>query len=156
MNEHQVRTAAPQFPPAFDRLVTDYAAVLRDGKLTIHEVLTLFTRACLGIIALLTEHGRPLTAADRRLLFSSSVDQFYTTLIAPLDLPMIPDFLEPLVDKALGSMFDRTALSLYDAVAATLEKLDPLIPVPTGSPVVLAPGSTMNSVALLTACVAPY
>lgn len=42
----------------------------------------------------------------------------YDLYVAPIDIPYVPNLIEPLVDQQLRSMFLASVDSLYDAIAA--------------------------------------
>jgi hypothetical protein len=61
-----------------------------------------------------------IAGVDKRTAALACVDSFYDTVIAPIDLPGIPNFLEGAVDSAGGVILHSVAGYLIDAAVEYL------------------------------------
>ena len=108
-------TLAEVLDKALADLIARYREATADGKVTISEVVTIGSAAVDGfVLAAQTVAGA--TGAEKHAAVLAAVDQFYASVIAPLDIPRIPDFIErTIVDPALGSVLHFVADGLIKA-----------------------------------------
>ena len=80
-------------------IIAKYKEIIGDGKLTLSEILSLAGAAAASFLEL----TKSLTALDeeKKKAILTAVETFYDTVLAPLDIPVVPNFLEPVVDAGL-------------------------------------------------------
>lgn len=106
------------FRTTIEALLNQVAAevehIRQDGlTFSLSEITAMFGRLLTFILP--TIRSLPITPEDRRLAALLVADEFYVKVIAPLDLPWIPDIAENnLVDPYLGRAWHEAAAGLYD------------------------------------------
>lgn len=90
----------------------------RDGKLTWNEALGLLGRFVAAVVRLL-EKWNGYTGSAKKEAALKAVELFYDRVIAPLDIPGVPEPLESLVvDPALKRVLLQVAAGLIDTLVA--------------------------------------
>lgn len=63
------------------------------------------------------------TPAERQAAVLEAFDRFYVEVVAPIDLPGVPEYTErSIVDPAVGQIWHGLALALVDAIARLRER----------------------------------
>jgi hypothetical protein len=66
----------------------------------------------------------PLDPAASKAAIMLMIDDFYTKVVAPLDIPYVPNFIEnTFVDPAVGKIFHEVASAVYDVVVKALDAI---------------------------------
>lgn len=103
----------------YQKVIDDYKAKVVDG-LTFQEMLELLTLATASFLDL----SRYLAEADRDTLRGAVIQaatKFYNEVLAPIDIPSIPNWLENrIVDPLIGQAVPLLVASLVDALLKIL------------------------------------
>jgi hypothetical protein len=78
-----------------------------DGKVTVSEIVVLFMDA--GERLVKAASLMDIAGADKKAAVLEALGTFYDTVIAPLDIPGIPNLIEGTVDIALRSVLLKGA-----------------------------------------------
>ena len=110
-----------QLKGAIEEIIAAYKDVYADKKITFGEMLTLVTRACATFVKLVESMGQG-TGEEKKNAVVTAVSQFYEVVIAPMDVPVIPNFVEPMVDQGTKLVIITVAASAVDALVAIFNK----------------------------------
>lgn len=110
-----------QLKGAIEEIIAAYKDVYADKKITFGEMLTLVTRACATFVKLVESMGQG-TGEEKKNAVVTAVSQFYDVVIAPMDIPGIPNFVEPMVDQGAKLVIMTVAASAVDALVAIFNK----------------------------------
>lgn len=94
-------------------LLDQYRDSRKDGKITLTEWFGLLQR----FVFIAVQHAETIENLDgetKKKLVLMAVDRFYVETLAPLDIPGLPNYIEPLVDQLLRPIFNATVSSLVD------------------------------------------
>jgi len=106
---------------AIDAIIGEYKKVVADGKISISEVFTLVGRATATFVNLFRALDLG-TESERKDTVVLAIGRFYDEIVAPIDITGVPNFLEPIVDKALRELLLLLTRSWADAVLAVFTK----------------------------------
>lgn len=106
---------------AIDAIILEYKKVVADGKISISEVFTLVGRATATFVNLFRSLDLG-TESERKDTVVLAIGRFYDEIVAPIDITGVPNFLEPIVDKALRELLLLLTRSWADAVLAVFTK----------------------------------
>jgi hypothetical protein len=100
-------------------LRAEYAAAKSDGKVTAAEMFRLFT---VGIEALVkAASALSMPGAEKKAAVMEAVAKLYDEVLAPIDLPYVPEFVEASVlDPALKKLALLAADGLVEFFVAKL------------------------------------
>lgn len=114
-----------------NQLKAEVDSVTVDGRIELKEVVQFAVRAMRLIFAELKKLD--FDSETNREVVLYALDEFYLQVLAPLDIPGVPAFIENrFVDPLIGSWWHDAADGIYDALFEDL----PVVPVkvePTGS-----------------------
>ncbi len=104
-------------------LITKSRAVTADGKITIAEIIEIGSSAVDGLV-LAAQTVAGTTGEQKHAAVLEAVDHLYASVIAPLDIPRVPDFIErSIVDPALGSALHYVADGLIRSAVTRFKNL---------------------------------
>jgi|JI9StandDraft_2_1071091.scaffolds.fasta_scaffold355598_1 hypothetical protein len=106
---------------AIDEIIAAYKEVYADKKITFGEMLTLVTRACATFVKLVESMGEG-TGQEKKDAVITAVGTFYDTVVAPMDIPGVPNFIEPMVDQGAKLVAMTVASSAVDALVVIFNK----------------------------------
>ena len=110
----------PIVEDTLNQLKAEVEEIMRDNRLTFSEVIQFSVRA-IKILHTELSQFTTLDAVQRKNVVLLALDEFYGKVIAPLDIPYVPKWLEnSLVDPQLGKLWHSGAESLYDAVESLI------------------------------------
>lgn len=113
-----------EFVDAITRIFKVYKDSLADGKLTWHEIMTLMCNGSTTFTRLIEqmnpENGQ---GAVKKELALATLGQFYDSVIAPIDIKGVPNFVEPMVDSALRSLAISVGSAAIDSTVALFNRL---------------------------------
>lgn len=114
----------PEFFEAVAQVFKIYRESLADGKLTMHEVMTLMCNGA-STFTRLIEQLNPADGqgAQKKEVALEVIGQFYDTVLAPIDITGIPNFLEPMVDSAVRSLLLSIGSAAIDSSVALFNRL---------------------------------
>ena len=91
------------------------------GKLAFADAWALVRRATSTFVRLVEQLGE--SGPEKKDLVRDLVLQYYDEVIAPLDIPQIPNFMEPAVDSAVRVILDFALGKLIDSIVAGFNTL---------------------------------
>ena len=96
-----------------EKLQQQWKEAFADGKISLLDMVQLaYTMVAAFVKVVAVFDG--LDAAQKRLAVLELVDRTYQEVIAPLDMPWVPDWLEGKVDTLLGQWLHVLAENLLD------------------------------------------
>lgn len=113
------------------QLKAEVDSVTEDGRVTFREMVGFVVRASKLLYAEAKKYELDSEKTKEAVLYA--LDEFYTVVISPLDIPFVPSYIEnSLVDPALGKWWHDAASGMYDALF--LSDPEPVLPVkPAGA-----------------------
>lgn len=103
-----------------EKLRAEVHVISEDGRITFSEVVQFAVRA----MQLLHTELATVTALDavsRKEVTMLAFDEFYLKVIAPLDIPYVPTFVESsFLDPMLGKLWHQAADGLYEAIESMM------------------------------------
>jgi len=108
---------------AVDKLVAQYKDATADGKVTISDVFKLLQLAVVELVAVVNVLAVP--GADKKQAVLDGIARIYSEVIAPLDIPGVPNWIEPVVDRVIGLGIQQIVGGLIDAAADQLNSVPP-------------------------------
>lgn len=95
-------------------IIAKYKEVAKDG-LTLPEIFSLITSATGSFVRVMEVSGRDGTVKKEAALIAAEL--FYDQVIAPLDIPHVPGFIETsVVDPALKKVFMAAVNGMIDSL----------------------------------------
>ena len=105
-----------------DAVLAAYKASVADGRLTFHEILTLVYNATATFVKLVESiDQRP--GDTKKQVVLNAIDKFYATVVAPIDIQGIPNFLEGAVDAVIKALILALASAWIDAIVNIFNKI---------------------------------
>jgi hypothetical protein len=105
---------------AIDQIIAKYKELAADG-LSFSEVWTLFQNATATLIQLVQKYG-DYSGEQKKEVVIEALGRLYDEVIAPIDLKGIPNFLEPIVDRALKQLLLTFAGPAIDSLVNIFNK----------------------------------
>jgi hypothetical protein len=110
----------PELPDLYSRIQdfiadtrADILAARADGKLTFSEGGQIVYRSTRRLVAMAA--ALDVTGAEKKKLVMDAVDKIYASVIAPLDLPYVPEPFESMViDPLVGKVIHEVASGLVE------------------------------------------
>ena len=106
---------------AITKIINSYDKASSDGKLTFSEIWGLFQNALATLIQL-TEKYAEYTGEQKKEVVLAALDQLFDRVIKPIDIKGVPNFLEPIVDKALKQLLMTLAGPAIDSLVNIFNK----------------------------------
>lgn len=104
-----------------DLFRADLAAKRADGLLTADDLFDLFASSIERGVALAAAYvGTP--GAEKKAAVVAAVQKLYDEVIAPFDLPGVSNWIEPVVDRALGQAIPAIVGGLIELFYRKLPK----------------------------------
>jgi hypothetical protein len=111
---------------AIDAVIGEYKKVVADGKISISEVFTLVGRATATFVNLFRSLGLG-TESEQKETVVLAIGRFYDEIVAPIDITGIPNFLEPVVDRAMKELLLLLTRSWADSLVAVFSKSEIIV-----------------------------
>ena len=111
---------ADELQGSVDKLIAEYKAATEDGKPSFREILSLVSSATASFAQLANSAGD--SGAERKEAVLAMVDQLFEEVIAPLDIKGVPNFIEPMVDKAMKELVLYLADSWIESLVSIFNK----------------------------------
>lgn len=105
---------------AVDEVINAYKAAASDG-ITFEEAWALSLRG-LNTLIVLAEALSGLAGEEKKKVVLDAFARFYDGVVAPYDIPRIPNVVEVFVDGAIKQIFLMLAASSIDAIVAVLQR----------------------------------
>lgn len=113
-------------------LLDSAKAAVADKKLTFSEAVALVKEAIGSAIEIADQ--LPEAGPERKALVLSLCDQLYTTVIAPIDIPFVPNIVvEPIVDASLGKLFHEICSGIIEGDLRILRRRQAVAAAAVGS-----------------------
>jgi hypothetical protein len=103
-----------------DRLVQVCKEANADKKLTLSEVWAIFQTAIHTLVKLAEEVNGAGNGEEKKEAVLAALDKFYDDVIAPIDLVVVPNLVEPAADRFLKGLFLQLASGSIDSMVAFL------------------------------------
>lgn len=104
----------------FQELVDSAKAKAADGRLTLAEGWQLLQEGVQDAVYIAAQLNA--AGADKKALVLQLAQQLYDNVIAPIDIPYIPNLVvEPIVDKAIGQMIQPMLSGMIEAALNLLK-----------------------------------
>lgn len=98
-----------------NQITAELDLIRADGTLTFKEVVSFCVRLFQLTFPILQSVA--ITATQRKDYALAIADEFYTRVVAPLDIPYVPTFVEnSFLDPLIGKVWHEAASGLYDAL----------------------------------------
>lgn len=111
-----------QVRDAVNAVIDHYKELVKDG-LTFAEIWALVSKTTATVVALVEEAGPTLSGADKKVVVMTALAEFYDEVIAPIDIPYVPHFIETrVVDPKLRTVFLGAVEGTVDALVAVLNR----------------------------------
>lgn len=104
--------AIEDFKPVIDK----YKELIADGKLDTNDIFKLLVVGVGGVVRFMSGY-MDLTFEQRKEIGLALVEQFFNEIIKPIDLPGVPNLIEPYVDELAKTLVMTGVEKLYDALA---------------------------------------
>lgn len=109
-----------------DEIVAEYKKAVADGSLEFKEAIQLAVLAGSTFIKLAAAIPSA-SGADKKAAVHKALMRFYDEIVAPLDIPKIPGFVEKsIVDPTLRVVWSMVADAMIDALVKLLKELNAL------------------------------
>lgn len=83
-------------------IIAKYKVAASDGKVTFAEVSSLVIDFSREVVKITQE--LPAVGADKKAAAMEALEHFIDQVITPLDLSVVPNWIEPIVDRQLKSL----------------------------------------------------
>ena len=103
--------ALADFQPTLDA----YKKAIEDGHIDTNEILPLLFAGIKSVIKLLDGFS-DLTPDEAKVLGLQLVSQFYDVVLAPIDIPGVPNIIEPYVDQLGKTLILSGVEKIFDAL----------------------------------------
>lgn len=113
------KTLTEVISEAVTALVAQYRDSTADGKFSAEDAIKLTALAIDQLVAVVNVLGVP--GADKKAAVVEGVRLFYDRVIAPLDIPGVPNWIEPAVDTAIGFGLERIVGGLIEAAVERIK-----------------------------------
>lgn len=123
------------FALLLDQLKAEVGVIQQDNRITLSEAVSFIGRAIKLSYAVAVKYAA--SAEDRKATVVMLVDEFYARILAPLDLPFVPNiagFENRVVDPLLGKALHYGVDGLYDVIVDALVTPTPITASTLGSP----------------------
>ena len=122
------------FTNLLEQLRAELETIRVDNRVTLSEAVSFIGRAIRLGYEIVAKYAAK--EEDRKATVLMLVDEFYNRLLAPLDIPFIPGFVEnSLVDPLIGKALHYGVDGLYDVIVGALFAKPPLMASTLGSSV---------------------
>ena len=110
-----------KFSEAITNVITAYKEAHADGKLSFTEIIALLGTA-IGELVSIAEAFYDGSGEAKKAAVMAAINTFYDEVIEPIDIPAIPNFVEPIADKAVKQLLLVVADGVVDAIVAIFNK----------------------------------
>lgn len=102
-------------------VISKYKDVASDGKVTLQEVLQLTITGAMETVRL--TQTLPVSGVIKKQTAMEAVSKFIDEVITPLDLPGVPNLIEPVVDQGIKSLLMLAADAAIDSAVALFNQI---------------------------------
>lgn len=118
----------PIIPKTSKELITKEVVVLIDQtksslkevrKFAVAEAWKILQLATASVIQIIEAFGNDLSSPDKKQLAMNLLNKFYDSIFTVVDIPMVPNMLEPLIHKYVKAFLMILVSSTIDALVTT-------------------------------------
>jgi hypothetical protein len=91
-------------------------------RLAVNEAWKVLQLATASIIQIIEKIGKDLSSPEKKSVALDSLSGFYDTVIVAVDIPMVPNILEPLIHKYIKAFLMILVGSTIDALVTTFRE----------------------------------
>jgi hypothetical protein len=104
-----------------DKIIAAAKAATADKTITLKEAVAVGMEV-LDAVAILVKQIPNQSHEEKKAVLIQAANDFYSAVLAPIDIPGIPDFIESrFVDPALGNIFSKVAEGVIDWILFKIE-----------------------------------
>lgn len=118
MTESQLTTDARA---AVDAVIQQYKADTVGGSLSLHDIFVLIGNAVATLTQLIEKYNG-YDGPTKKAAVLAALGDFFDEVIQPLDIKSVPNFIEPIVDKALRDLLMAYGSSFVDVMVNVFNK----------------------------------
>ena len=103
-------------------LVNSIKEAMKDGGFSFEDGFRIFVRSVASLVSLASKLGELAESGDLRDEVVAGTVKIYDEVIAPIDIPGVPNFIEKTVlDPALGKAIPGIVGAIYDSLRDIIE-----------------------------------
>jgi len=103
-----------------DRLITDVKNSLSQVKrVAVGEAWKLLQLAAASVIQIIEKLGHDISSPEKKELAMESLNKFYDSVFIVVDIPVVPNFLEPIMHKYIKGFLMILVGASIDALVTT-------------------------------------
>jgi len=110
-----------QISEGIDRIRQKIIEAYADGTISFSEIVAVIGEAVRELL-LLVNTLQVLTPEQKKAAVLELVDEIYAKDIAPIDVPVVPDWMEPMMDQIVGQIIHIMALQVLNFLLSTEEE----------------------------------
>jgi len=120
------------FVALLNQLQAQVAVIQQDNRITLSEAVSFIGNAIQQGYVIVSKYAA--TPTDRKDLVLMLIDELYVRVLAPLDIPYVPGFVEnSFLDPMIGKGLHYAVDGLYDVIVGALNTTPPLHAATLGS-----------------------
>jgi hypothetical protein len=122
MNQNQEETLTSQdlIKTEVEKLIVKTKESLNEVKrFAIAEAWKILQLAAASIIQIIEFLGKDLESKDKKILAMNLLNRFYDTIFIAIDIPVVPNIIEPVIHKHVKSFLMILISSTIDALVIT-------------------------------------
>lgn len=88
-------------------------------RLAINEAWKILQLATASIIQIIEKLGHDISSQDKKVLAMDLLNKFYDSVFVVVDIPVVPNFLEPIIHKYVKAFLMILVSATIDALVTT-------------------------------------
>jgi hypothetical protein len=106
--------------PEFDKLIVDAKASLNEVKsVALSQAWKILQLAVVGTIQIVENVAVDLVGKDKKSIAMEFLSKFYDSVFIVVDIPFVPNFVEPIIHKHIKNLLMIMVGSTIDAMVTT-------------------------------------
>ena len=103
-----------------DHLILNVKNSLAEVKrLAINEAWKILQLATASVIQIIEKLGHDISSQDKKVLAMDLLNKFYDSVFVVVDIPVVPNFLEPIIHKYVKAFLMILVSATIDALVTT-------------------------------------
>ncbi len=120
LNQAEALTSQDLITTEVEKLIAKTKESLNEVKrFAIAEAWKILQLAAASIIQIIEFLGKDLESKDKKILAMNLLDKFYDTIFIAIDIPVVPNIIEPVIHKHVKSFLMILISSTIDALVIT-------------------------------------
>jgi hypothetical protein len=103
-----------------DKIITTWEDAKADSKISLSEIWTMVHDVVGGAVRVAEAWGG--SGVEKKAAVIAALDVVYDEVIAPIDIKLIPNFIEGSIDRVAKQIFLQIVDGLVDAIVALLNR----------------------------------